>query len=287
MTRTLVTGAGGYIGRHVVHALANRGVEVIALQRTDAASDPRAQTLVNDFSALRSADLQALGPIDTVIHLAWSDGFNHNAASHVDALPHHVQFVREVGLAGIRHFVGMGTMHEIGYWEGMIGETTPALPRSMYGIAKNALREATRLITEQDGSLFHWLRSYYITGDDTRNKSLFAKILQWEAEGRSSFPFNSGKSCYDFIDVRALAEQIAAVAVQRSVTGIIECCSGTPVALKDKVEQFIAEHRLAIRPEYGAFPERAYDSPAVWGDASRIRAIIQAERSDASTGRDD
>ena len=282
-----MTGAGGYIGRHVVHALTSRGVEVIALQRSGTAAGPRAQTLLNDFAALRTADLQALGPIDTVIHLAWSDGFNHNAACHLDALPHHVQFVRDVGLAGIRHFVGMGTMHEIGYWEGMIGETTPALPRSMYGIAKNALREASRLITEQDGSLFQWLRSYYITGDDTRSKSLFAKILQWEAEGRSSFPFNSGKSCYDFIDVSELAEQIAATALQRSVTGIIECCSGAPVALKDKVEQFIAEHQLAIRPEYGAFPERAYDSPSVWGDSNKIRTIIAAKLSHSATARDD
>lgn len=277
MRRVLVTGAGGYVGRHLVRALADRGVGVVAVQRSGPVADPRAHLLAVDFASLRADDLRALGPIDCVIHLAWSDGFNHGAASHINALPDHVRFVRETGVAGIPQFVGMGSMHEIGYWEGMIGEATPSAPRSMYGIAKHALREAARLLAEQERQVFQWLRSYYITGDDSRNKSLFAKILQWEGEGYTSFPFNSGRSQYDFIDVAELADQIASASLQTAVTGVIECCSGQPVALKDKVEAFLAANHLAIRPEYGAFPERSYDSPAVWGDATKIQRILVAE----------
>ena len=144
----------------------------------------------------------------------------------------------------------------------------------MYGIAKNALREVARLETENAGATFQWLRPYYILGDDERNNSIFTKILRWEAEGKASFPFNSGVNRYDFIDVRDLAEQIAAASLQNDVTGVIECSSGEAVALRDKVEWFIAEHQLRIRPEYGAFPDRPYDSPAVWGSTEKICKII-------------
>ena len=82
------------------------------------------------------------------------------------------------------------------------------------------------------------------------------------------------RKVYDFISVEKLAEQIAEASVQNTVEGIINVCSGTPVALKDMVEKFIEENGLGIRPEYGVFPDRKYDSPAIWGDCSKINAIL-------------
>lgn len=274
MTKVLVTGATGYIGAHVAEALANRGADVIALSRSALHPDPRLKSVRGDFAELDARQLVEMGRPDTVVHLAWSDGFNHNAQSHIENLPNHVRFVREAMAAGVAQFVGLGTMHEVGYWEGEIDDLTPTRPRSMYGIAKNALREAARLEVENAGAVFQWLRPYYILGDDERNGSLFAKILRWESEGKASFPFNSGLNQYDFIDVRVLATQIAAVSLQRTVSGIIECCSGKPVALRDQVEAFIAARGLRIRPEYGAFPDRSYDSPAVWGSVSKIGRVM-------------
>lgn len=67
---------------------------------------------------------------------------------------------------------------------------------------------------------------------------------------------------------------IAAVIMQRNITGIINCCTGKPVSLGERVEQFIKECNLRIELEYGAFPERPYDSPCVYGDTSKISQII-------------
>ena len=273
MTKILVTGAGGYIGAHVVRSLADRGAEVLALHRGNAQVDARAREIVSDFASLDVGQLVAEG-LDSVVHLAWSDGFIHDSPAHIDNLPNHVRFVRTLVGAGVRQFVGLGTMHEVGYWEGMITEASPNAPRSMYGIAKNALREAARLEIAKVDGVFQWLRVYYILGDDERSKSLFSKIIGWEADGEESFPFTMGLSKHDFIQVKDLADQIAQVALQQNVTGVIDCCSGEPVALRDKVEQFIADQGFAIRPQYGAFPERAYDSPAVWGSRYKIDLIL-------------
>lgn len=273
MTKVLVTGGSGYIGTHAVEALRGRGIDVVAVSRSVRTNDG-GSIVQCSFADIDARWLAERGPFDVVLHLAWTDGFDHNAASHIDNLHLHARFVREVMNAGIAQFAGLGTMHEIGYWEGEIGEATPTRPRSMYGIAKNALRDAARLETEKVGATFQWLRPYYIVGDDERNNSIFTKILRWAAEGKATFPFSSGVNRYDFIDVRELAAQIAAASLQEEVTGIIECCSGEPMALRDKVEAFIAEHNLRIRPEYGAFPDRPYDSPAVWGNTEKINKIV-------------
>ena len=82
------------------------------------------------------------------------------------------------------------------------------------------------------------------------------------------------KNKYDFIQVKDLAYQIASVACQTEVTGTINCCTGKPVALADQVESFIKEHNFKIKLDYGAFPDRPYDSPEVWGDPTKINKIL-------------
>jgi dTDP-6-deoxy-L-talose 4-dehydrogenase (NAD+) len=169
-------------------------------------------------------------------------------------------------------------MHEVGYWEGAITNDAPTNPQSYYAIAKNALRQALDVYLNGKDVNFHWVRGFYIYGDDEKNHSVLAKILEADRAGKELFPFTSGKNLYDFISVYELAEQIAAVSVQSKICGIVNCCSGIPVSLGEMAQKFICEHGLKIRLQYGAFPDRPYDSPGVWGDASLIREIMDAEK---------
>lgn len=68
--------------------------------------------------------------------------------------------------------------------------------------------------------------------------------------------------------------QIAAVVEQENISGIINCCSGQPISLAERVESFIKENGLNIQLDYGAFPDRPYDSPCVYGDNSKIKSIL-------------
>ncbi len=63
-----------------------------------------------------------------------------------------------------------------------------------------------------------------------------------------------------------------------SVNGIINCCSGKPLPLGERMEQFITEHGFDIKLNYGAFPDRPYDSPGVWGNATKISEIMNVNR---------
>jgi dTDP-6-deoxy-L-talose 4-dehydrogenase (NAD+) len=276
MAKTItVTGAGGYIGRHVISTLLDLGVNVNAVDINIDNIDPRANIIKLDIFSNDKSIYKYLEEPKICLHLAWQDGFNHNAESHIINLPKHYRFIKHLADHGLKQIAVMGTMHEIGYYEGEVNENTPTNPRSFYGIAKNALRQATQIIAETKNMTFQWLRAFYIVGDDLNNQSIFAKILEYELEGKEFFPFTSGKNKYDFININILANQISQTILQNEVTGIINCCSGNPVTLKQKVEQFIRDNDLKIKMDYGKFPERPYDSPAIWGDTTKIKKILK------------
>ncbi len=277
MVNILITGANGYIGRHVLQKsieLTNN-VSIVDLKFNEALQNV-GQYQEDILAQCSSDDLyNKLGKPDILIHLAWQDGFNHKSDTHLRMLPRHYEFIRNMIDHGCKNVTIMGSMHEVGYWEGEINEDTPCNPMSLYGIAKNALRQAVITYCEDKDVSLKWLRAFYITGDDNHNKSIFAKILEMAANGKSSFPFTDGKCKYDFQDVDLLAEQIVKSSIQTQINGIINVCSGKPVALKDKVEEFIKEHHLNIKPEYGAFPSRKYDSPEIFGNNAKITEIME------------
>lgn len=278
MSKVLVTGSGGYIGRHVVKALLDLGHEVIAADIRNDGVDSRAK-IVNKSIFEEDVDIyNTLGAPDVCVHLAWRNGFVHNAPTHMGDLSAHFHFLNNMIQGGLKNLAVMGTMHEVGYWEGAIDENTPCNPLSQYGIAKNALRQAMMQLTKEKNVNLYWLRAYYILGDDMKNHSIFTKILQKAEEGAKTFPFTSGKNLYDFISVDQLAQYIALASTQTEVKGIINVCTGNPVSLAERVEQFIREKGLDIQLEYGAFPDRPYDSPGIWGNPEKMQLILKTSQ---------
>ncbi|WP_455058323.1 NAD-dependent epimerase/dehydratase family protein [Jutongia sp.] len=273
--KVLVTGANGYLGTGVVKQLCDDGVDVIAAchSRTDNV-DKRAEIRQCDLFSLEDPFFE-LGEPDVLLHMAWRNGFVHNAPSHIDDLPKHYAFIKRMIDDGVKKVSGMGSMHEIGFFEGSIKEETPTHPESLYGIAKDALRNTTKLLCKNSGVIFQWLRGYYIVGNSEHGCSIFSKITQAEKEGEWHFPFTTGINQWDFIDYADFAKQVAATVEQNEVNGVINICHGRPEKLADRVERFIEENEYRIKLDYGKFPDRSYDSKAVWGDDTKIRQIMK------------
>jgi len=269
-----VTGANGYIGKHVVSTLLDLGVNVIAVDRVCDNIDHRAKFIPLDVLNHDDDIYSRLGQPDTCLHLAWNDSFMHNSDTHMKQVSKHYQFLKNLIDSGLTHLAVMGSMHEIGYYEGCADEKVLCQPVNLYGIAKNSLLRSLSVLAHEKNIIVQWLRAFYITGDDRYNHSIFTRIIQAVERSESEFPLNSGKNKYDFIHIDDLARMITASIIQREVTGIINCCSGTPVSLSEKVEEFINNNKYNIKLKYGAYPDRPYDSPGIWGDNSKISDLM-------------
>lgn len=272
--KILVTGANGYIGSKVVSKLLDYGATVIATDINNNNIDERA-TFVKANIFEDGIDWNRLfGYPDVCLHMAWRDGFVHNSNKHMLDLSNHYKFMTKMIDGGIKLIASMGTMHEVGYYEGAVDENTPCNPLSQYGVAKNALRKSIELYAKNANCNFMWLRAFYIYGDDSYGNSIFCKIRQAVKEGKKSFPFTTGKNKYDFIHINTLSDQIARCVMQDKVCGIINVCSGNPISLADQIEWYISQNGLDIKLDYGKYPDRPYDSPCIYGDNSKIKRII-------------
>lgn len=272
--KILVTGANGYLGQGIVRIILNNGHCVVATDFNTQFVDERAERIVCNLFEVDNP-YSFFGEPDVLLHLAWRDGFVHYSSAHIDDLPKHYAFIKKMVDGGIQQVAVMGSMHEIGFFEGSINESTPCHPTTPYGIAKNALRDLTQMICKQKNIVFQWLRGYYIVGNSKFGSSIFSKITAAVDEGKTEFPFTLGQNQYDFIDYPDFCAQVAAVVGQKNEQGIINICSGKPEKLADRVERFIKENGYRIKLQYGAFPDRPYDSKAIWGNDTKIRKIME------------
>ena len=274
--RIAVTGANGFIGSEVVKQLLATGgsVEVLAIDFSSQYIPSEAKFIQCDLIAKASDDnlYEGLGRPDVLIHCAWRDGFNHSSDAHMHDLEGHWKFLKNMLDHGCHNVNVIGSMHEVGYFEGEVSQETPCRPTTPYGIAKNALRQ---LLLTYAPEFVKWLRTYYICTGSQRTKSIFAVISQKAESGEKTFPFVTGSNQYDFIELGRLAEFIVAASLQTEYRGIIELCSGKPVSLRDKVMEFISDNHYDIRPNFGAYPDRPYASPCIYGNASIIERIMQ------------
>jgi len=272
--KVLVTGANGYLGQGIVRHLLDHGHIVVATGRNLDRVDDRAEKKVCDLFVCSDNPYHYFGEPDVLLHLAWRDGFVHYSDAHIEDLPKHYSFIKSFADSDVKKIAVMGSMHEIGFFEGSINENTPCNPTTPYGISKNALRELTEMFCKQKGKMFQWLRGYYIVGNSKYGSSIFSKITAAETEGKTEFPFTMGLNQFDFIDYEEFCEQVASAITQDEVNGIINICSGRPEKLADRVERFIKENGYKIKLMYGAFPDRPYDSKAVWGDSRKIEKVL-------------
>lgn len=271
--KILVTGANGFLGRGIVDEIIKTGHTVVAAGfETDKVSQDAIRINGNMFEV--ADPYEYYGQPDVLLHLAYKDGFVLNSEAHMQNLVKHTTFIDKMVSAGIKQVAVMGTMHEIGFFEGSVDENTPTHPMNFYGIAKNAIRDYTSLVTKNNDVIMQWLRAFYIVDGTAYGNSIFSKLFAAAERGDKTFPFTTGKSQYDFLDYGDFSRYVAAAVTQTEVQGIINISSGEPERLSERVERFISDNHLNIKLDYGAFPDRPFDSKAIWGDNTKIQKIL-------------
>jgi nucleoside-diphosphate-sugar epimerase len=264
-----LTGATGFVGRHVLDELLARGQTVAATLRPGSSPPrqaPELRWVEVDIAQPPARAYQRLECPEVLIHLAWEGLPNYQSLHHFETeLPRHYQFLADLVRQGLPTLIAAGTCLEYGMQYGPLASDGPTLPVNPYGFAKDALLRQLKFLRLQHPFQLIWTRLFYMYGDGQSQGSLLPLLRREIAKGSREFAMSGGEQLRDYLPVTEVARQLVDHALAPRDLGAINICSGIPVSVRRLVEGWIAEHGWDIALKLHTLPYPEYEPMAFWG----------------------
>ncbi len=271
----VVTGAAGFIGRHLVHALLDAGERVIGIDREP--QEPRTGLTILTADLLDRDELvhAALASADVVFHLAGCPGVRDNRPDvrqrrHRDNVLATAAVLTAVPLATPLVVTSSSSVYG-GARDGRpSAETDPVRPRGGYAESKVVVERLchTRL---RAGGVVAIARPFTVAGEGQRPDMALA---QWIAAARAGRPLRilgSPDRTRDVTDVRDCVRALIALA-EREVRGVVNIGTGVGHTLRALVAAVAAALDVEIRT-YTAAADPA-EAPDTRADTRKLARLV-------------
>jgi len=178
---------------------------------------------------------------------------------------------------GLKDLTVTGTCLEYGLQNGCLSEELDTNPITPYGLSKDTLRKILELLIEKYDFSFKWIRLFYNKGKGQSKHSLLSKLDFALDNEEKVFNMSGGEQLRDYLPIEKVAEYICKIALQEKKTGIINCCSGKPVSIRNVVEEHLEKRKKKIKLNLGYYPYPDYEPLAFWGDNNKLKYILNNE----------
>lgn len=272
--RIVVTGANGYIGRHVLPLLKAQGYEVLALSNRVRPSDEAGvcwrEVDLLDAGASRQTLLE-FRP-EKLLHLAWyaEHGKFWTAPENFAWMQATSTLLEAFRDAGGRRVVMAGTCAEYDWSYGYcVEDQTPLAPRTLYGKCKDATRQFAEDFCQKHDLEWVWARIFFPYGPGEPEARLLPSVLRSLCLGQP-VKCSHGRQFRDFVHVSDAAAALTHLLVSSEQNGAFNIASGEPMRLGALVE-LCASHFAQAKPiAFGAVPVPADDPLLLVGCADKL-----------------
>lgn len=280
--KILVTGATGFIGNYLINELLkNESYEIIATSRNiDKARKFNWIDKVNyieyDLATTHENNLfEFFNQPDKVIHLAWEGLPDYNNLIHIEKnLSNHYKFIKNMVENGLKDISITGTCFEYGMQNGCLSEYISTKPSNSYAIAKDTLRKFVFELNKQSRFNYKWIRLFYMYGEGQSEKSLMSLLDKAIENHDKEFNMSGGEQLRDFLHVSEVVKNIVLITNQNLYENqVINCCNGSPISVRNLVENYLREKNYDIKLNLGFYPYPDYEPMAFWGNDLKLMKI--------------
>ncbi len=282
--KILVTGATGFIGRHVIPKLLACNHTVVAAARDEARVrefDWHASVtfVACDLHQPIAEPFRLFGSPDTVMHLAWPGLPNYMQPFHFEEnLPADCRFLKSLIDGGLKHLLVAGTCLEYGMQNGCLKEDLPTRPATSYALAKDTLRKYLEFLIANRQFVLQWARLFYMHGPGQNPDSLFSQLDRALESNEKVFNMSRGEQLRDYLPVQEVASRLVTLANHPECKGIFNICSGQPTSIRSLVESHLEQRKAVMRLNLGHYPYPAYEPMAFWGCGDRFQSMLGVQK---------
>jgi nucleoside-diphosphate-sugar epimerase len=282
MSTVLVTGAGGFIGRHCLPLLARTGFGVEAVYAEapvlpDAGAARWHQADLLDAAQARAL-IRRLRPTH-LLHLAWYavPGRFWTAPENAAWLSASETLFEDFFAQGGTRVVAAGSCAEYDWHHGDSGgvcsETdTPLAPATPYGAAKHELQRKLAALSAGPGLSSAWGRIFLLYGPHEHPARLVPSVIRALLAGEPA-RCTRGDQVRDFLHVADAADALVSL-LASTVTGAVNIGSGTGVPVREVVERIAARMQAPHLLRMGALPTPAGEPPTLVAGTARLRGEL-------------
>jgi dTDP-6-deoxy-L-talose 4-dehydrogenase (NAD+) len=113
-----------------------------------------------------------------------------------------------------------------------------------------------------------------VFGEVVGRKNLYTLLKQAISNRDKIFNMSGGEQIRDFLTPDEIAQTIIKISLQTKVQGVINCCSGKPVKLKEFVQEFLDKNNYHIDLNLGYYPYPDYEPMVTWGNKNKLNQIL-------------
>jgi nucleoside-diphosphate-sugar epimerase len=273
--RVLLTGAAGFIGRHVLeHLQAIDSIEIHATAREAPTADGAIWHQCDLLDRGAPEALIARVRPTHVLHLAWyaETGKFWNAPVNLEWVTATLALATAFARSGGKRFVGAGSCAEYDWSFGRCTEDmTPTVPASLYGQAKLSAGELAQAFLQTSGPGFAWGRVFFLYGPHEAPARLVAHVANAVLSGRVA-ETTSGEQRRDYLHVADCASAFVSLLLS-SESGVFNISSGTAVPVREIVLRVAELAGDRDKVKLGAITPAQPEPPLVEGNNEKLRSL--------------